>query len=175
ICVFFKALSIMCCELTRPKLDKGNADCKASLNLPVGRKFNFAELYTINMCIEECNYISSGYIEVDPPYHLDLGNIRTNLETFMPQPQLESIPFMLEAYNKCEVFRSVHGGRYTFHLPDVDFIEEPCNPFALQITICMRILAMQKCPAAFQVASDECQTARQYFIQCVGDIESNLA
>ncbi|XP_020799496.1 uncharacterized protein LOC110177220 [Drosophila serrata] len=168
-------LSIKCCQLTRPSLDKGLTECRRSLNLPNHRKFSFAELYTINMCIEECNYISSGYIEVDPPYRLDLANIRINLKTIMPQPQLESIPFMVDAYNKCEIFRSLHGGRFTLHLPDIDFIEESCNPFAQQLTICVRIHAMQKCPGRFYVDSAECRLARDYFTQCVGDIEANLA
>ncbi|XP_037729438.1 uncharacterized protein LOC119560155 [Drosophila subpulchrella] len=167
-------LSIRCCLLTRPSLDKGNAECRKSLNLPTHRKFNFAELYTINMCIEECNYITSGYIEIDPPYRLDLANIRINLKSIAPQPQEKSIAFLLDAYRKCEVFRSSHGGRFTLHLPDVEFIEEPCNPFSLQITICLRIHAMQKCPSQFYVDSQECRLAREYFTQCVGDIEANL-
>ncbi|EDV49919.2 Odorant-binding protein 85a [Drosophila erecta] len=168
-------LSIKCCQLTRPSLDKGNAECRKSLNLPAHRKFNFAELYTINMCIEECNYIGCGYIEIDPPFRLDLANIRINLQTIAPQPQNESIPFLVDAYRKCELFRSSHGRRFTLHLPDIEFIEEPCNPFALQVTICVRIHAMQKCPSEFYVDSEECRLAREYFTQCVGDIESNLA
>lgn len=162
--------------------------------MPAHRKFNFAELYTINMvssggvantnyihlilqtqCIEECNFIGCGYIEIDPPIRLDLANIRTNLQTIAPQPQNESIPFLVDAYRKCELFRSSHGRRFTLHLPDIEFIEEPCNPFALQITICVRIHAMQKCPSEFYVDSDECRLAREYFTQCVGDIETNLA
>ncbi|XP_026851181.1 uncharacterized protein LOC113567451 [Drosophila persimilis] len=167
-------LSIRCCQLTRPSLDKGNAECKNSLNLPSGRRFNFAELYTINMCIEECNYIASGYTDADPPYRLDLANIRHNLKEIMPQPQLESVPFMMAAYNKCEIFRTLHAGRFTLHLPDIEFIEEPCNPFALQLTICVRMLAMQKCPTRFYLDTEECRLARNYFTQCVGDIETNL-
>nr|XP_036673462.1 uncharacterized protein LOC108006467 [Drosophila suzukii] len=167
-------LSIRCCLLTRPSLDKGNAECRKSLNLPAHRKFNFAELYTINMCIEECNFISSGYIEIDPPYRLDLANIRINLKSIAPQPQDESFAFLLDAYRKCEVFRSSHGGRFTLHLPDIEFIKEPCNPFSLQITICLRIHAMQKCPGQFYVDSQECRLAKEYFTQCVGDIEANL-
>nr|XP_016925478.1 uncharacterized protein LOC108006466 [Drosophila suzukii] len=167
-------LSTRCCLLTRPSLDKGNAECRKSLNLPTHRKFNFAELYTINMCIEECNFITSGYIEIDPPYRLDLANIRINLKSMAPHPQDESIAFLLDAYRKCEVFRSSHGGRFTLHLPDIEFIEESCNPFSLQITICLRIHAMQKCPGQFYVDGQECRLAREYFTQCVGDIEANL-
>ncbi|XP_043065118.1 uncharacterized protein LOC108097523 [Drosophila ficusphila] len=168
-------LSIHCCQLTRPSMDKGNAECRRSLHLPNNRKFNFAELYTINMCIEECNYISSGYIEIDPPYRLDLVNVAINLKSVAPHPQLESIHFLLDAYKKCEVFRSRHGGKFTLHLPDIEFIEERCNPFSLQITICLRIHAMQKCPSRFFVDSEQCRVARKYFTQCVGDIEGNLA
>ncbi|XP_068157913.1 uncharacterized protein Obp85a [Drosophila tropicalis] len=167
-------LSLSCCQLTHPSLDRGNADCKATLNLPHGRHFTFAELYTINMCIEECNFVGSGYIDADPPYRLDMANIQTNLDKFMPEPKDNATTFMMDAYKKCEIFRLRHSSRYTLHLPDIEFMEEQCNPFALQITICVRILAMQRCPQQFQVNTDNCKMARSYFLQCVVDVESNV-
>ncbi|XP_030375797.1 uncharacterized protein LOC115625063 [Scaptodrosophila lebanonensis] len=167
-------LAQSCCELTRPSLDKGNAECRSSLNLPK-RKFNFAERYTINMCIEECNYIASGYIDIDPPYRLDPVRIEENLQIIMPEPKTKSVKFMTETYSKCEKFRQHHASRFTLHLPDVEFIEQPCNPFALQITICMRIFAMQNCPREFFVNSKECNMTKNYFLNCVGDIGSNLS
>ncbi|XP_030242840.1 uncharacterized protein LOC115563663 [Drosophila navojoa] len=168
-------LSARCCQLTRTSLDPGYVECREALKLPKKRRFSFAEMYTINMCLEECNYIGSGYIEVDPPYRLDMVRVRRNLEQILPQPQETSVPFMFNAYIKCEAYRAQHTARFALHLPEIEFIEEKCNPFALHVTICVRIHAMQKCPTEFYTNSSECRMAQDYFTRCVDDIESNVA
>lgn len=56
-------------------------------------------------CVEECNYLASGYIEIDPPFVLDLAIIKYNLKQTMPQPQHIAVPYMLRAYAVCSVFR----------------------------------------------------------------------
>ncbi|XP_030565897.1 uncharacterized protein LOC115766193 [Drosophila novamexicana] len=168
-------LSASCCQLTRPSLDTGYADCRDSLKLPKDRHFTFAELYTINMCLEECNYIGSGYIDVDPPFRLDMGRVKQNLEHILPQPKATTVAFMFDAYAKCEVYRAQHAARFALHLPDIEFIEEKCNPFALHVTICVRIHAMQKCPKEFYSPSAQCHMAQTFFTKCVDDIETNLS
>ncbi|KAM8705878.1 hypothetical protein ACLKA7_010213 [Drosophila subpalustris] len=170
------SLAASCCRLTRPSLDKGNSECREQLHLPKNRSFNFAEQYTINMCIEECNYISSGYIDIDPPFRLDMAIVKRNLDNTMPQPQTISVPFMLDAFAKCRAFRAKYGKQFAVHLPDIEFIADDCNSFALHVTICVRILAMQKCPEQFfEHGNGECQTAKKYFTHCVEDIDSNIA
>ncbi|EDV91310.1 GH14747 [Drosophila grimshawi] len=167
-------LSATCCQLTRPSLDTGNEDCRAELKLPQKRRFSFVEQYTINMCVEECNFIGSGYIDVDPPYRLDIGRIRTNLKSTLPEPQATSVPFMVKAYTKCEVFLELHGTHFALHLPELEFIKNPCKPFSLHITICVRMHAMQKCPKEFYANSAQCQMAQKYFTQCMDDIETSV-
>lgn len=56
-------------------------------------------------CIEECNYLASGYIEIDPPFVLDLATILYNLKQTMPQPQHISVPHMFRAYAVCGAYR----------------------------------------------------------------------
>lgn len=56
-------------------------------------------------CIEECNYLASGYIEIDPPFVLDLATIAYNLKQTMPQPQHIAVPHMLKAYAVCGAYR----------------------------------------------------------------------
>lgn len=55
--------------------------------------------------MEECSYLASGYIEIDPPFVLDLAIIKYNLKQTMPQPQHIAVPYMLRAYAVCSVFR----------------------------------------------------------------------
>ncbi|XP_034487749.1 uncharacterized protein LOC117791924 [Drosophila innubila] len=170
------SLAASCCRLTRPSLDKGNAECREQLNLLKNRSFSFVEQYSINMCIEECNYISSGYIDIDPPFRLDMAIVKRNLDNTMPQPQTISVPFMLDAFAKCRAFRAQHAKLFAVHLPDIEFITDDCNSFALHVTICVRIHAMQKCPKEFyEHSNSNCQMAREYFTHCVEDIESNIS
>ncbi|XP_060650847.1 uncharacterized protein LOC132787654 [Drosophila nasuta] len=170
------SLAVSCCRLTFPSLDKGYAECRKSLNLPKNRRFTFVEQYAINTCVEECNYISSGYTEIDPPFHLDIGNVRLNLENTMPSPQAISVPFLVDAFTKCSVFRAQHGKLFKMQLPDIEFITDDCNSFALDVTICVRIHAMQKCPKEFyKHDSSDCQMAKEYFTHCVDDIEANIS
>ncbi|ALC47756.1 Obp85a, partial [Drosophila busckii] len=166
-----QSLAASCCQLLRPSLDKGVAECRATLSLPQ-RKFKLMEQYTINACIEECRFMDRGFIPIDPPFELDMSNIRTSLEATMPAPQEEAVSFMLSAFTKCAKFYEKHKTRFSSQLPAVDFIEEECNVFPLHLTICMRVHGMQKCPKTFYADTSECDMARKYFTQCVGDIEA---
>lgn len=69
------------------------------------------------------------------------------------------------------------GAQYEWKLkvnvPEFEFIEEhQCNPFAIEITSCVRVHAMQKCPAEFYSNSSECQEARRYFRRCVDNVHA---
>lgn len=66
-----------------------------------------------------------------------------------------------------------HDQKLKVNVPDVEFIEEECNPFAIEITTCVRIHAMQTCPAEFYSNSSECQMARRFFTRCMEDMQAN--
>lgn len=66
-----------------------------------------------------------------------------------------------------------HGKKLKVNVPDFEFIEEQCNPFSIEITSCVRIHSMQKCPAEFYSNSSECQAARKYFTRCMEDVQAN--
>lgn len=66
-----------------------------------------------------------------------------------------------------------HPQKLQVNAPDLEFIEETCNPFAIEITVCVRMHAMQKCPVTFYSNSSECQAARKFFSSCVEDLQEN--
>ncbi|KAH8414122.1 hypothetical protein KR222_007754, partial [Zaprionus bogoriensis] len=165
-------LAASCCQLTRPSLDKSYAECRQRLQLPRRRKYSVLELYAINRCVEECSYIASGYIEIDPPFVLDMDTVELNLNLTMPQPQNESVAFMLKAYALCQAFRELHPEKLAVNVPEFEFLQEDCDSFAMQMTVCVRVYAMQKCPPAFYANSSECRVAQRYFTRCVDDVEA---
>lgn len=74
-------------------------------------------------CIEECSFIASGYIEIDPPFVLDLPVITYNLKQIMPQPQHISLPFMLRAYAVCGAYRECERERESMKALLIHFLQ----------------------------------------------------